>query len=314
MSLLVKTYLANAAVLVAAVLVLMASPATVSNPVSPQEAAVLVLGLAALGAVNWWWTARLLRPLSTLRRAVERRDAPDTVDRVEITGSDEFSMLAAAYNGMLDRLSAERRSAARVALEAQEAERGRVAAELHDEVGQALTGVLLRLSLLGDRLPEPASGEVTEMRETVRGTLDEVRAISTRLRPGLLRDLGLLAAVRGLAREASDASGIDIRLDLSTRVALDDERELVCYRVVQEALTNVLRHSGAATAWVTLRADSGHVLVEVRDDGVWKSGRPGTGLAGMRERAHLVSGTLSVEHGTTGTNVVLQMPSEAVGE
>jgi two-component system, NarL family, sensor histidine kinase UhpB len=313
MSLFAKTYLANAAVLVAAVLVLIATPATVSHPVSAEEAGVLVVGLAALGGVNWWWTARLLRPLSELRRAVERRHIADATDRVAVRGSAEVAALATSYDQMLDRLHDERRAAARAALEAQEAERSRVASELHDEVGQALTGVLLRLSVLGDRLPPPAACELTEMRETVRITLDEVRTISTRLGPGLLRDLGLLAALRALARDAQSAAGVDVRLDLPARVHLDDQRELVCYRVVQEALTNVMRHSGATRAWISMRADERALRLEVRDDGTWAPGPPGSGLAGMRERAHLVGGTLTVDHDDpVGTCVVLEMPSEVV--
>jgi two-component system, NarL family, sensor histidine kinase UhpB len=311
MSLFAKAYLVNAAVLVGAALVLILSPATVSHPVSTEEAAGLVLGLVALAAVNWWWSSRLLAPLSELRRAVESRESLAPGDRVSVSGSGEVVALAASYNAMLDRLERERRTAARVALDAQEAERARVAAELHDEVGQALTGVLLRLSVLAGGLPEPASSQLQEMRETVRATLDEVRAISARLRPGVLRELGLLSALEDLARAVQDSGGLDVRLDVPGALTLDEERELVCYRVVQEALTNVLRHARASRAWVSLRADGRQVRVEVRDDGRWAEGPPGTGMAGMRERAHLVGGRMEVDHHPGGgTRVVLTMPLE----
>jgi two-component system, NarL family, sensor histidine kinase UhpB len=310
MSLFAKTYLANAAVLAAAVLALILTPATISHPVSPRELAVMVLGLGALGAVNWWWTARLLRPLTELRQSLDRRQVPDAADRVPVSGSDEVAAVASSYNAMLDRLAGERRAAARGALAAQEGERSRVAAELHDEVGQALTGVLLRLSVLADRFPEHASVELAEMREAVRVTLEEVRAISTRLRPGVLRELGLVSALQGLVRDARRSSGIDVRLDLPVTVELDEERELVCYRVVQEALTNVLRHSGATRAWVSLRVDRRRAQVEIRDDGTWSPGPSGTGVAGMRERAHLVQGRMEIDHQGRGTRVVLTMPLE----
>jgi two-component system sensor histidine kinase UhpB len=213
--------------------------------------------------------------------------------RVEIPAGDpEVRDVAAAVDEMLDRLEAERRESARRALVAQEAERVRIARELHDEVGQALTAVMWMVD--GDA------------REAVRRTLEEVRGIARRLRPEALDDLGLTAALATLTVSVQRASGVRVERELDGEAAarLSADEELVAYRVAQEALTNVVRHSGARQATVTLRFDVDEVVLEVRDDGCGMDGSEGTGLRGMRERALLVGARLALEPAPSGGTVV----------
>ena len=202
---------------------------------------------------------------------------------------------------MLDRVESERRESARRALAAQEEERLRIARELHDEVGQALTAVLLQL----DRA---ASGEqpaerIAEAREAARATLEEVRAIARNLRPEALDDLGLAAALRQLCNEAERA-GVEVERRIAPDVRLAPEVEVVVYRVAQEAITNVLRHAAAERLVCVLeRAGSGARLLVV-DDGRGRGDAPaGSGLQGMRERAVLAGATLEIEHACLGRDL-----------
>jgi two-component system sensor histidine kinase UhpB len=217
----------------------------------------------------------------------------------------EVAALATAFNDMLGRLERERRDSGRRALAAQESERQRIARELHDEVGQVLTGVMLEL---GD---QPA-------REAVRHALEEVRRIARELRPEVLDDLGLQSALRSLCTAAAAHQGLRVerRLELADG-GLDPEVELVVYRVAQESLTNVLRHAGASEVLVALGNVDGGLRLVVSDDG---RGLPpgaagGSGITGMRERALHIGGRLTV--GAVrggGTEVRLDVPLPEGGE
>ncbi|MGD9795493.1 MAG: sensor histidine kinase, partial [Acidimicrobiia bacterium] len=207
-------------------------------------------------------------------------------------------------------------------LEAQETERARVARDLHDQIGQTLTSVLLGLRLLDDALAGDADdfgaarGRCGEARELVVEALDEVRRLAFDLRPTVLDDVGLVAAVRRLAGDLTSRSGV--RIDLALGPLADHSRlppdiETVVYRVVQEALTNVARHSQASFATVTVDARVDRIHASIADDGVgFEVGelqRRSLGLAGMAERAALAGGTLTVRSApTTGTTVVLEVP------
>jgi two-component system sensor histidine kinase UhpB len=202
---------------------------------------------------------------------------------------------------LLGRLQLERDSARRV-LAAQEAERQRIARELHDQVGQMLTAVLLQLDRAHRTTP---AAEIEEAREAVRETLDDVRALARLLRPEALDDLGLPAALVALTSELSRRAGVPIDCRLQPGIDLTPEQELVVYRVAQEALTNGIRHGAARRAWLALRDGSGPVTLEVGDDGAGfdpATTERGTGLLGMSERAALIGARLDVEsspgHGT----------------
>ncbi len=309
MSLFWRTFLVNAATLVVAVLVLALSPATVSHPLSTAEAVVLGVSVVVLSIANWWLVRRVLGPVNRLRAALDSLTSPDDGARVATDGPGEVADLGAAYNAMLDRLDVEKQNSVRQALNAQEEERRRVSSDLHDEVGQALTGLLLRLSALAEVAPASMRNDLDNARESVRTTLHGVRRISAQLQPGVLRDLGLLAALRGLAHEVEDDAGLRVHVVLPASCEMSPEIELVIYRVAQESLTNVMRHARASSAEVTLRVDEHALSLVVADDGLGRLGPAGTGLQGMRERARLVRGELEVAPiADRGTTVTLTVP------
>ncbi|EGX57508.1 two-component sensor [Streptomyces zinciresistens K42] len=296
-----RIFLLNAAVLLVAVLLLL-GPVTVSTPVLFGEALVLLAGLAVMLTAN----AALLRiglaPLARLTRAMATADLLRPGGRTAVTGPREIAELTKTFNAMIARLEAERATSSGRALSAQEAERHRLAQELHDEVGQTLTAVLLQLKHAADRAPRSVRDDLRQAQETTRAGLDEIRRIARRLRPGVLEELGLHSALRALANEFATST-----LSATTRVtpglpALDPATELVLYRIAQEGLTNTARHAGASRVEVRLEpAPGGGVALLVRDDGRGIGGAPeGAGLSGMRERALLVGADLAVGPGPRG--------------
>jgi two-component system, NarL family, sensor histidine kinase UhpB len=315
MSLVTRAFLVNAAVLVAAVLALAVSPVTISDPVALQEAAVLVAGLTLLLVVNLLLFRHTFAPLAHLTQLMRTVDPLQPGRRIPVYGDDaEVTELTRAFNEMLDRLEQERRQSARRSLTAQEGERRRVAQELHDEVGQSLTALVLQLDRLHRAAPASLREEQAEARETARETLQEVRRIAQRLRPEALDELGLQTALAALAERISEQGALRVvrRLD-ATLPPLDSATELVIYRIAQEGLTNVLRHAGASHAVLMLRADAEGVILQVCDDGRGVDGaQAGAGIQGMRERALLVDATLAI--GTSpqgGTEVRLEVPGRA---
>jgi two-component system sensor histidine kinase UhpB len=232
--------------------------------------------------------------------------------------SSEGQALADAFNAMLDRLENARREAARTALAAQEAERLRVARELHDEIGQTLTAVTIQAERAADGEPALASQALQRLADAVRDSLDEVRRVARELRPEALDDLGLVNALIALCNRVGAQNGPRVIRELQGNLpVLSPEVELVIYRVAQESLTNALRHSDARSVTVSLEADAETVTLGVADDG---KGMPaqvagGTaGIAGMRERALLVGGRLWIESGPDrGTEVRLTIPVDQDG-
>jgi two-component system, NarL family, sensor histidine kinase UhpB len=305
-----RIFLLNAAVVLGATATLLLGPVTVSTPALLTEAIVLVMGLGVMLVLNAMLFRVGLAPLQRLIRTMTTVDLLRPGPRPSVTGKGEIAELIRAFNGMLDRLEAERgRSAAR-ALSAQEAERHRVAQELHDEVGQTLTAVLLELKRVADHAPAPVRDELRQVQETTRGSLDEIRRIARRLRPGVLTELGLISALKALTSEITHP-GLVVRHSLGHDLpALGEETELVVYRVAQESLTNAARHAGATHVDLTLGRDGEAVELRVRDDGIGLEGaEEGAGIQGMRERALLVGATLTIGAGPTGgTEVRLSLP------
>ena len=280
-----RVFATNAAVLTIATLLLVLTPVTVSFPVALTELVVLAGGVGAMLALDLALLRRAFAPLRRLAATMRAVDPLQPGDRATLTGEDpEVAELTHAFNDMLDRLEFERRDSARRALAAQERERRRIARELHDEVGQVLTAVVLELDRAG----------VEEAREAVRASLEDVRGIARRLRPEVLDDLGLASALASLTNDVGRQADVEVERVLDLAGAdLSDEEELVVYRVVQEALTNAVRHGGAHRVSVVVRA--GEVVVS--DDGAgFEVGQAsdGSGLLGMRERAVLIGAALSV--------------------
>jgi two-component system sensor histidine kinase UhpB len=220
--------------------------------------------------------------------------------------------LTRAFNDMLERLEHERRESGRRAVGAQEQERRRVALELHDEVGQLLTGVVLGLDALASVVPDDARARVTSLQNMVRDGADQIREIARGLRPESLEELGLRSALIGLTTALTDRSGLQIARDIDVALPpLSAETELVIYRVAQEALTNVVRHAEARRVEVALRLQDGFLQLRVADDGIGLrgSGDDGRGISGMRERAAYSGGTLFIDWGPRrGTAVTLRLP------
>jgi len=301
----------NAGVLLAAGLVLILTPATVSSPVVLGELIVLVLGVGVLIAVNATLLRRAFSPLHELTGQMTAFDPllPGARASIPRAGA-EVAELADAFNRMADRLEIERRESTRRVLAAQEDERQRVAQELHDEVGQSLTAVLLNIDRAAKKAPAELASPLAEAQETARASLDDVRNIANRLRPEALDDLGLLSALRVLADRVTHQSGISMKTTLHSSARLGPEAELVVYRVSQESLTNVMRHSKAQQVELALTREPGGVRLRVADDGRGFDGvRPGGGVRGMRERALLIGATIEFHTGLDGgTTVALWIP------
>lgn len=206
---------------------------------------------------------------------------------------------------------------------AQEAERARVSRDLHDDVGQALTSVLLGLRLVEDSLtsdvvnPAEMRRRVMELRELVADALRRARQLAFDLRPTVLDDVGLVAALQRLGEDVASRTGLVVDLDasaLTERARLAPELETVIYRVVQEALTNVVRHASASTVSIAAVERDGKIRVLIEDDGVGfdpvqTPARAHLGLEGMGERAELVGGCVAVSSVPGGgSTVVLEVP------
>jgi two-component system sensor histidine kinase UhpB len=219
------------------------------------------------------------------------------------------------------------RRLARSVWSVQEDERRRLALELHDGIGQTLTAVRYQLERLrrpGTAAEAPPAGAIEELIATVSGALDEMRQLARRLRPAVLDDLGLEPALRWLARNAKPWFGLDVDLHVSGLAErLDAEIETLAFRVVQEALTNVSRHSGAQAARVDV-VGNGHALsVRVRDDGrgfdaravlAGDAGEAGVGLRGIRDRVALFGGALTIDAAPgAGTTVSFSVPLADAG-
>jgi two-component system sensor histidine kinase UhpB len=264
---------------------------------------------------------RRLRPLEDLIEAMEKVDLssprpllPASIDGVAET--EEVERIELAFLRMMRRLEAERRRAGSAALHAQEEERARVARDLHDEVNQSLTGLLLRLEAAREAAPPGLEGELAETKALANQAMNELLSLARQLRPTALDDLGLAAAIGGQVEQLSRGE-IDARVQLEGDFSdLGDDQQLVVYRVAQEALNNAARHSGARRVEVRLRREeSGGVALEVSDDGrgfAFDESERGLGIGGMRERALLVGGELMIESRPgAGTTVRLEVPGES---
>ncbi|MGY5036398.1 HAMP domain-containing sensor histidine kinase [Streptomyces sp. 900116325] len=305
-----RIFLLNAVVLIGATALLL-GPVTVSTPVLLTEAAVLTGGLAAMLVANGLLLRIGLAPLQRLTRAMTTTDLLRPGTRPAVGGHGEVAELIATFNTMLDRLETERAASAGRALSAQEAERHRIAQELHDEIGQTLTAVLLELKRVADHVPPAVREELHQVQETTRTSLDEIRRIARRLRPGVLEELGLTSALKALANEFT-GSALTVRHHIDADLPpMSRDTELVLYRVAQESLTNAARHAGARRVELTVRCTPAGVELRVRDDGRGINGAPeGAGISGMRERALLIGADVALDAARDGgTEVRMTVPT-----
>jgi two-component system sensor histidine kinase UhpB len=299
-----RVFAINAALLVVATLLLALTPVTIHARIAVVEGFDLAVALVVMLAANLVLLRHTLRPVDRLVERMRKIDLLQPGQRIPEQGGVEVAELTRTFNEMLERLETERRESGRRALGAQEAERRRIASGLHDEVGQVLTGVLLRL-------------DDDETKEAVRQALDEVRRIARELRPEMLEQLGLVSALTELSRKFADSSGVRVERHFASSLPpLSDDAELAVYRVAQESLTNVARHADATRVEITLQPGAESVVLRVADDG---RGIPVPdafavnghgGLRGMRERALLVGGALAVKPSSQGgVEVRLEVPA-----
>jgi two-component system sensor histidine kinase UhpB len=293
-----------------------------SGTFTPLTHALLVLAALSLSAgLTMLLLRESFRPIHSLREATRRFNAGDLSARASLAPltDPDVAGLVNDVNALWDRLEADaatirekteqaERLAAQVIL-AQEEERRRVARELHDEAGQALTAVIIGLERGLASMPEVYAADlpiqprqlISNLRDLAAQTLDEVRKLALELRPSVLDDLGLVAALRQYVRSTEERSGLAAQLsvtgwDEESDTRLPAEVETALFRIAQEALTNAIRHAHASCVQVRLRRSADAVTLEVRDDGVGigagASARPGDhlGMFGMRERARLLGG------------------------
>jgi two-component system sensor histidine kinase UhpB len=299
-------FVPNAFVLVVAATVLAIFPVTTFRPTRELVVGGLLVLMLVLNSVL---IRGALTPLEELSKLMEQIDPRRPGTRLEISGrSVEFSRVTSTFNAMLSRLERERAESDLRKLAAQEEERRRLALELHDEVGQSLTALMLDSGRTASQAPPELASKLREIQESSRQLSDRVRDIVRGLRPEALDDLGLRSALLALSTDFAEHSGLRVTRHLSHELpALTPEVELAIYRIAQESLTNVARHAEASRVEISLRPGAELELI-VRDDGRGVRGQSrGSGIEGMYERARLVGGRLDV-NGDEGCSVKLTVP------
>jgi two-component system, NarL family, sensor histidine kinase DevS len=262
------------------------------------------------GARTGLWVPLIARsrPIGLLA-AHDKGTADGRFTENDLRLAETFASRAAIAVDLSQRIE---RDALRRVVEAQELERRRLARELHDETGQALTSILLGLGAIEERVGEAA---VAELRELVVATLQDVRRLAVELRPRLLDDFGLVPALERLLETFGEQTGIAVEFESGAIGAerLPAEVETALYRIVQESLTNIVKHARASRVSVVLARKPDSVAVVIEDDGAGFDAEhvreDGFGLAGMRERMALLEGRLEIESSTgSGTTLVGEVP------
>jgi two-component system sensor histidine kinase UhpB len=274
------------------------APDRISVLALDEELVVVLAAVALVVLANVYLLRRVIGPIQALTAFARRVDYATLAQRVPTAEpTSEAGELAGTFNDMLERLDNERRESTARVLQAQEAERLRIAQELHDQVGQELTAVLLGLSRVSARSPSYLEDDVVAIQDAVRDSLEDVRRIALELRPEALDDLGLASALAVLADRFSEQLGLEVSERIAPDLpALAPDVEVVVYRVAQEALTNAARHSASSRAELTLACERERLLLIVRDHGLGlpPGNTPGTGMRGMRERATLIGANLEI--------------------
>jgi two-component system, NarL family, sensor histidine kinase UhpB len=276
---------------------------------------VLALAIVLTFCVNLWMLQKRFDPLE---RLVERLEAIDPTEPATFDLGDdpatEIDRLAASFRRLLERVDNERRRSGKLVLRGQEEERRRVARDLHDEVNQALTGILLRLEALAQDVPPDQRAQVAELKQLTGQAMDELLRLARQLRPTALDDHGLAPAIEAQVRGFAERTGVEAHVAVSGDPnGLDEETQTVVYRVAQEALSNAAQHARPGRIDVELNTGADGVELRVRDDGegfdplATRAG--GLGLDGMAERARLAGGVLDLRSKRgAGTELTLRLP------
>jgi two-component system, NarL family, sensor histidine kinase UhpB len=308
-------------VLVAVTLFAASLAAGLDLTVSDQRWSFLILALAIVLTlcVNLWMLQRRFAPLERLIRKIEGIDPaePSSHQLPDRDPVEEIDRLSRSFNGLLRRIEEERRRSGTLAMRAQEEERRRLARDLHDEVNQSLTAILLRLEALAQANPGVNMGEVTELKRLVNQAMEELLTLARQLRPTALDDHGLVPAIETQLKRFAARTGVEVKIESQGDPdTLPEDVQTAVYRILQEALANVGRHAAATAVRVEIDADSGHLELRVRDDGAGfdpgalarraNGDGPGAGLglSGMAERARLAGGELDVRSAPGGGTTV----------
>jgi two-component system, NarL family, sensor histidine kinase UhpB len=283
---------------------------------------ILTMAIVLSLCVNLWMLQRRFKPLESLIQRIESIDPsePATLSLAQSDPVTELNRLSGSFNRLLDRIEDERRRSGQLAMRAQEEERRRLARDLHDEVNQALTAILLRLEALAQETPPERAPEVAELKRLVNQAMEELLTLARHLRPSALDDHGLVPAVEAQLKRFAAHTGVVVRMRTEGDPnELPEVMQTAIFRVAQEALTNVGRHAGASVVELELEEAGGRAELRVRDDGsgfdlgpIPRAGSEGPGaglgLGGMAERARLVGGELDVRSAPGGgTSVTLRV-------
>jgi two-component system sensor histidine kinase UhpB len=306
--------------LVVATLFAASAAANLNLAIHDQRWSFLLLALTILLVllVNMMMLRRRFLPLERLIATIEAID-PAAPGELTLPSdpqeAEEVGRLAASFRRMLVRIEDERRRSGRLVLRAQEEERRRLARDLHDEVNQALTAILLRLQALSQAAPPELEEELSELKRLVNQAMNELLQLARQLRPTALDDHGLLPAMESQVRRFAAQTGIKADLTaIGENAKLQPDEEIAVYRIAQEALANIARHSKATQVEIGLRTAGPGLELTVRDDGRgFEPGQApdgaGLGLGGMAERARLVGGELTIESRPgAGTELCLRVP------
>jgi len=308
---------------------------------------LVILGFLATATVAWFTTRRVVQPTERLVAAAERIAGGDLTSPIEVSAQDEVAVLAEALEAMrlhlrtareeLERTNREleRRVSERTArlgqvlrkvISAQEDERHALARELHDETAQTLAAISIALDRARDEMDsgsETALGQIRAAKEIASRLLDDTRRLILGLRPSVLDDMGLGAAISWFADSTLTPLGVEVDLDLQPGQRLPSHLETSLFRVAQEAVNNVAKHAGASRARIELRSGEGWTTMVVEDDGrgfavddalARAPGAGSVGLAGMQERVALLGGRIAIESRRgRGTRVEVTVPT-GIGE
>ncbi|HEY8348197.1 MAG TPA: sensor histidine kinase [Symbiobacteriaceae bacterium] len=330
-SIFAKVLFANAVIMVAGNLASVALTTYVWRYHSPGAlvTAAVILGCVAVSlAVNYAILRVAFRPLTVLQGTLDRVRRGDFSARVPLVGGDpDIARVSETANVMLDRLAEHRQAVAAQILRAMEEERKRIARELHDETSQSLTSIVVNLEVVEQQLPNPddeVAGRVRLTKEIAQRTLDETRRLMFDLRPSVLDDLGLVPALRWFISQRVQPFGLKVEFDASGFTdRLPEDLETALFRVMQEAITNAVKHARAKRLVVSLKRESGCIVGRVQDDGIGihpvtvvtcSDRNRGLGLFGMQERASLVGGTVQIHSAPgKGTTVTVTVPDRTKG-
>lgn len=291
-----------------------------------------IIGLSLTAALNALVLRAAFSPLARLQDVARRVQEGDLSVRAEATSlaDKEIDQLASTLNQILDEVQSyeeQMRALSGSVIRAQEEERQRIARELHDDTGQVLTLLLIRLKLLESQSEsEETRQQIEELRGLVSSAIDQVRRLALNLRPPTIDQLGLIPALRSLVATYTTNTHINVKLDAPREaIRLSPEHMIAVYRIAQEALTNVAKHSGARSVMMNVSVHDDTLHLDIRDDGhgfdmsavahrrqrpPMESG-PGVGLFGMEERARLAGGALHIQSAPgRGTFLGLTVPLE----